>query len=421
MASLFFIMKAEIIAIGDEILIGQVKDTNSSFIATHLNDLGIEVLKIKAIADTREDLVESLDTALETSDFVFITGGLGPTKDDRTKYTLSEYFGSKLVENKEVFSHIESLIKGRGESIRMNKLNKSQALVPEKCTLLKNRKGTAPGMLFEKDGKMVFSMPGVPYEMKSIFTKEIRPILECHNGKTKICNKTIYVYNIVESMLAEKLEDWENALPDYCSLAYLPSPGYMRLRLTAKGEDLDFLCAEIDKQLELLSSYISYTIADMNNDTIEKRVSTLAREKGFSLGTAESCTGGNIAHLITSLAGSSDIFKGGIVSYANEIKMNVLGVKSSDLDAYGAVSQPVVEQMARGAREVLSTDFAVATSGIAGPGGGSDDKPVGTVWIAVASRDGVVSRKFLFSKIRELNISKASSRALEMLLLEMGR
>lgn len=410
-------MKADIIAIGDEILIGQITDTNSTFMAKYLNDIGVEVNQITAISDEKEHIVNSLEDSLKRSDIVLITGGLGPTNDDITKCTLAEFFNTELVHSENVLDNIKHIFDGRG--ITLNKQNLDQALVPKNCIVLKNRMGTAPGMLFKDSGKMVFSMPGVPFEMKALFTEQVLPIIEENNGLSIIVNKTILVYHIPESILAERIEEWETALPKNMSLAYLPSPGLVKLRITAKGENRDVLLSNIDKQLKLLSNYISVDLSESASLKLEEKINKLAIERDVSVATAESCTGGFIAHLITSIPGSSTFFKGSVVSYSNEIKENILKVKKQDLNKYGAVSETVVEQMAEGARELLNTDYAVATSGIAGPAGGTIEKPVGTVWIAVASRKKTISSCFNFSNNRDRNIEKSANMALEMLYKEI--
>lgn len=410
-------MKADIIAIGDEILIGQITDTNSTFMAKYLNDIGVEVNQITAISDEKEHIVNSLEDSLKRSDIVLITGGLGPTNDDITKCTLAEFFNTELVHSENVLDNIKHIFDGRG--IALNKQNLDQALVPKNCIVLNNRMGTAPGMFFKDSGKMVFSMPGVPFEMKALFTEQVLPIIEENNGLFIIVNKTILVYHIPESILAERIEEWETALPKNMSLAYLPSPGLVKLRITAKGENRDVLLSNIDKQLKLLSNYISVDLSESASLKLEEKINKLAIERDVSVATAESCTGGFIAHLITSIPGSSTFFKGSVVSYSNEIKENILKVKKQDLNKYGAVSETVVEQMAEGARELLNTDYAVATSGIAGPAGGTIEKPVGTVWIAVASRKKTISSCFNFSNNRDRNIEKSANMALEMLYKEI--
>jgi nicotinamide-nucleotide amidase len=410
-------MKAEIIAIGDEILIGQVVDTNSPWIAGKLNELGIEVSNISVISDSKEDIREYVTRAIKRSDIIIITGGLGPTNDDITKYTLVELFNTKLVLNQCVLDNIKALFLNRG--IALNKQNRGQAYVPENCKVLNNLKGTAPGMWFSENGKEIFSLPGVPFEMKALMENEVLPKLSVMNsGSDIIVNKTVNVYNIPESVLAENIEEWERSLPEYFSLAYLPSPNKVRLRLTARGNVREKLLEEIDRKFEELEKYVSFD-KSTGAQAIEEIAGKLLKEKNLTFSTAESCTGGDIAHLVTTIPGSSEYFKGSVVAYSNSVKENVLNVNKEDIEKYGAVSKTVVEQMAEGVRNLLQTDYSVATSGIAGPTGGTEEKPVGTVWIAVSSAKKTISRKFIFSNNRERNIGKSSVMALDMMINEI--
>ncbi len=410
-------MKAEIIAIGDEILIGQVIDTNSSWIAGKLNELGIEVSNISVISDCKKDIKEFVSNAIKRSDIIITTGGLGPTNDDITKYTLAEIFNAKLILNESVLDNIKALFLNRG--IALNKQNRGQAYVPDNCKVLNNLKGTAPGMWFSLNGKELFSLPGVPFEMKGLMENEVLPKLSVLNSDSEIIvNQTVNVYNIPESVLAENIEEWEGSLPESFSLAYLPAPDKVRLRLTARGKDREKLLKDIDSKFIELEKYVSFD-KSTGTQTIEEIIGKLLKEKNLSLSTAESCTGGNIAHLVTSVAGSSDYFVGSVVAYSNSVKENILNVNKDDIKTHGAVSQSVVEQMAMGVRKLLNTDYSVATSGIAGPTGGTKEKPVGTVWIAVSSEKRTISRKFVFSNNRERNIGKSSVMALDMLINEI--
>ncbi len=412
-------MIAEIIAIGDEILIGQITDTNSSFIASRLNNQGIEVHNISAISDSRKSINEAVAKAMERSDITIITGGLGPTNDDITKKCLTEFFNTELVFDKNVFSHIKTLFKGR--NIRVNKQNISQAMVPVNCNILTNTMGTAPGLWFSKDNKHVISLPGVPFEMKALIDLEVIPRLKNENKSSSIVvHKSVNVYDIPESELAEALEEWERALPKNISLAYLPSSDKVKLRLSAKGESREVLEKDIDSLFITLKGILPFKIISPDTDTIEILVNKLLIEKGKTLSIAESCTGGKIAHLITSVPGSSLCFEGSIVSYSNTIKEKVLGICKKDIENYGAVSKNIVEQMANRVRSIMNTDYSIATSGIAGPQGGTEDKPIGTIWIAIASKYRVVSEKNIFSKNRERNIERSSSKALEMLIKEIN-
>jgi len=408
-------MKTEIITIGDEILIGQIVDTNSAWMAVELNQEGIEVLQITSISDSPGHLINALNEAQYRADVVLITGGLGPTKDDRTKKVLCDYFHSTLVVHEPTLQHITQLFKNRG--IDVIQLNKDQALVPECCTVLFNQAGTAPGMWFERDGKILVSMPGVPFEMKHLMTNQIIPRLKGLNGNSKIVHKTVLTIGIPESILSEMLNDWEDALPQYIHLAYLPEPGQIRLRFSAFGDDELLLKQEIESQIDKLKQIIPDAIYGYGNQTMAEVVGRLLMEKSATMATAESCTGGFIAHSITSVPGCSAWFKGTVVAYSNEIKTNVLNVNSSDLLENGAVSPVVVEQMAEGVRDLMNVDFSVATSGIAGPDGGTTDKPVGTVWIAVATSGKTYSKKFNFTNNRERNIIRSGQTALDLLRL----
>ena len=406
-------MTAEIITIGDELLIGQTVDTNSAWMANKLNLIGIDILKITSISDNKNEIFKALDNAKQEVDLVLITGGLGPTDDDITKTSLSEYFNTKLVQSKEVLKHVEQFIIKR--KAFMNERNIKQAEVPESCRIIKNEIGTAPGMWFEQEGKIFISMPGVPFEMKTMMSKYIIPELEKKRGDLHIIHKVVLTQGCPESMLAERLEDWESNLPEQIALAYLPSPGLIKLRLTAKGNDKKQLESLISDHVEKLEKIIPEIIFGYDLEKLEEAIGKILIDKNKTISTAESCTGGNIAHLITTVAGSSAYFKGGVVAYANKIKENVLCVSKSNIDNYGAVSKQVVEEMALGALRLYNTDFAVATSGIAGPSGGTKEKPVGTIWIAVAGKSQVISEKFIFGEHRERNIQRASLSALNML------
>lgn len=406
-------MKAEIITIGDEILIGQIVDTNSAWMGEQLNLHGIEVFQITSVHDNHNHILEALANAEKQADLVLITGGLGPTKDDITKKVLCEYFDCELVLNEGVLAQVTERLTNR--SVAMNQLNKDQALVPEKCTVLVNSTGTAPGMLFEKNDTIFISMPGVPFEMKSIMTEEVLPRLR-ENGKAKsIFHQTVLVYGIPESMLAEKLESWEDALPSFIKLAYLPSQLMIRLRLSAYGDNKDELKKEVSSQIEKLKPIIAQNLFGYNDETLAGVTGKLLEKAGLTLAVAESCTGGNIAHLFTSNAGCSAYFKGGVVAYSNEVKNSVLGVQQKSLDEHGAVSKEVALEMAQGAQKALNADYAIATTGIAGPDGGTEEKPVGTVWIAVISKQNIKLERYTFAHNRERNILRSSQTAINML------
>jgi len=406
-------MKAQIITIGDEILIGQIVDTNAAYISRALNSVGVVVTERLSIGDDRDRIIEALDTSLSQCDMVITTGGLGPTKDDITKKTLAEYFNSELVRDKEVYAHVKKMLEERG--IEFNELNQGQALVPACCTVLPNMKGTAPGMWFERDGKVVVSLPGVPFEMEALMQEEVLPRLAEHFSLKQIVHRTMITTGLAESMLAKRIEAWENALPPYIKLAYLPSPSQVRLRLSAYEVDGRKVGEEIDRLFSQLEKIIPQYVVGYQNESIYTSVHKMLLRKGLTLATAESCTGGAIAAHFTSQAGASGYFLCGVVSYSNEAKHNVLGVDMSDIERYGAVSRPVVEQMAEGARRISGADYAVATSGIAGPTGGTPDKPVGTVWMAVATPSGVRSQVKILGSAREQVIERATSTVVAML------
>lgn len=406
-------MKAEIITIGDEILIGQIVDTNSAWMGQQLNLLGIEVYQVTSVHDDRKHILKALAEAEQNSDMVLITGGLGPTKDDITKKTLCEYFNTKLVFHPEVLEHVRSLLSSR--NVVINKLNQDQALLPENCTVLHNSAGTASGMWFERNNTIFVSMPGVPFEMEAIMTEEVFPRLKKLGITQSIVHKTVLTIGIPESMLAERLERWEDSLPEFVKLAYLPSPMMVKLRLSGYGTDDAAIKAEIDKQVKELLTIIPEAVYGFDNDNMGIALGRMLMAEGKTMATAESCTGGSIAQFITSNSGSSAYFKGGVVAYSNEVKINLLGVPSELIKTVGAVSQEVAEAMALGAQKVLGVDYTVATTGIAGPDGGTDEKPVGTVWIAVAGPSGVSSKKYIFKHNRERNIIRTTHTALNML------
>ena len=406
-------MKAEIITIGDEILIGQTIDTNSAWIANEVNLIGIDIIRITSISDKKNDIIKALNNVSGDIQIVFITGGLGPTNDDITKYTLAEYFGGKLIQNTEVLHQIEQFVYKR--NAQMNERNIKQADVPDNCKVIYNRIGTAPGMWFEKNNTIFISMPGVPFEMKEMMSNYIIPELKLKNQDIHILHKNILTQGMPESKLAEVLEKWESGLPKEISLAYLPSPGIIKLRLTAKGVNKECLEDGINTAVKNLEIIIPELICGYDSDLLEQAIGKLLLNKNKTLSIAESCTGGNIAHLITSVPGSSAYFTGGVVAYSNQIKISTLGVNSSNIDTYGAVSKQVVEEMAIGILHKFNTDYSIATSGIAGPEGGTKEKPVGTTWIAVADKTKVISKLFVFGDQRERNIQRASLTALNML------
>jgi nicotinamide-nucleotide amidase len=368
-------MNVEIITIGDEILIGQIVDTNSAWMAVELNQIGLRIAQITSISDNADHLVKALNEAKQRAQVVLITGGLGPTKDDRTKKVLCEYFNSKLIIDPKTLEHVTHFFSKRGMGV--NQLNHDQALVPECCEVLDNPVGTAPGMWFDTQEVIFVAMPGVPFEMKQMMSEHVLPRLVSLSGRGKIVHKTVHVIGIGESILAEMVEKWEDALPECIHLAYLPSPGLIRLRFSAFGNDEELLKNTIAIEISNLKQIIPQAIFGYDDDTLAEVVGKLLVERESTVVVAESCTGGFIAHSITSIPGSSRWFKGGVVAYSNEIKKQVLGVGESTLAEFGAVSEQVVVEMAEGARRVLAADFAIATSGIAGPDGGTLEKPVG--------------------------------------------
>ena len=411
-------MKAEIITIGDEILIGHTVDTNSAFIARRLNLIGIRVAQITSVSDEREHILNALEEITGRADVVIITGGLGPTSDDITKHTLVEFLEDTLVFNEEVFEHIRRKFEARGREIGEH--NKNQARVPSRCEVLPNEHGTAPGMWVELEGCVLISLPGVPQEMRSIMESSVLGKLAGRNNEQAVVHRYVLTQGIPESVLMVKIEYWENTLPAPLKLAYLPSAGMVKLRLSAEAtESREVIGRKISLEIEKLYPLIAEYIVGYDDETLQIVVGRLLKERGATLATAESCTGGFIAHLLTSVSGSSDYFLGTVVAYQNEMKQQFLGVERSLLDQYGAVSREVVEAMARGIRKATGADWAIATSGIAGPLGGSPEKPVGTVWIAIASEKGVSAEKHLFGEHRQMNIERSAVTALNMLRKEL--
>ncbi|MDR2009483.1 MAG: competence/damage-inducible protein A [Bacteroidales bacterium] len=406
-------MKASILTIGDEILIGQVVNTNSSWLSKKLNDIGITVNTVLAIGDNKSQITNSLDILLPHSDIILITGGLGPTNDDITKDVLAEYFNTKLIYDELVYKNIENIFEKTNSTI--NKNNMRQAYVPENAQILMNKYGTAPGMLFKKNEKFIFSLPGVPIEMQYIFETHIVPFLTENFVQSKITHKTFIIIGIPESILAEKIEDWENNLPYYIKVAYLPNYGYIRLRLSIYDSDEEKNNI-LKQKTEDLKNIVSDNLISEEDISLEELLGKMLKDNQKTVATAESCTGGKIASLITSIPKSSSYFVGSIVSYSNNVKTNILNVNKTDIEKYGAVSQTVVEQMAIGILKLLKTDYSIATSGIAGPDGGTKEKPVGTIWIAVASKDKIISREYHFSSDRNINILRSAYTGINMLI-----
>ena len=405
-------MKADIITIGDEILIGQTIDTNSAWIGDSLEKNGVHVVKISTISDKKDQIISSLSQALERSDIVLITGGLGPTKDDVTKQTLCEYFDDELILNQKISDDIRKYFKLRKRTV--NKFTKSQALIPSKCKVIRNRKGTAPGMWFEHNGKIVVSMPGVPYEMKSMMKLVLHKLKEQFN-LLEIVHKTVYTRGIIESHLAELIVDWENDLPKEIKLAYLPSNSCLMLRLTARGSDRQFLENLINKNISSLKSLIGSYFSKYQMLLSEEVVGQIMKDTNSTLSAAESCTGGNIAKMITSVSGSSSYFNGSIVAYSKAIKEDILGVKAETISMYGVVSEEVVSEMAQCSQRLFNSDFAISTSGLAELND-SEGVKGGTICIAVATPSNVYSKTVIYNTDRDTNIIRASNAVLNFLI-----
>lgn len=414
-------MKTEIINIGDELLIGQVVNTNASWMSEQMSLAGFPVVRTTVIPDDRTEIMTALQEATERVDIILITGGLGPTKDDITKAVLGDFFHAKLVFSEAAYHDIEHLFAVRGFPVTA--LNRSQAEVPEGCEVILNRNGTAPGMWFEKepgaDGRpgtpVVVSMPGVPFEMKAMMSEQVIPRLREKLRPMAIYHKTIWTQGVGESFLSDMLEPWETKLPEGITLAYLPQPGIVRLRLTARGNDEAEIRRMTDGEVKKLEAIIPQYIYGYDEETLEEVTGRLLAERKATLAIAESCTGGYLAHLITSVAGSSRYFQGSVVAYANKVKEEILGVKRGTLEQHGAVSEQVVTEMALGVREKLHADYAIAVSGIAGPDGGTPEKPVGTAWIAIATPGGVFAKHYLMGDHRERNIRRVALEGLNML------
>ncbi|WP_372794359.1 competence/damage-inducible protein A [Lutibacter sp.] len=411
-------MQAEIITIGDEILIGQILDSNSKWIAEQLNTIGVSVYQITSIQDDKQHILKAVNEAQSNCDIVIITGGLGPTKDDITKLTLAEYFNDTLVLNEDIVGQIKEMFAKM--KYPFTEVNKQQALVPSKCIPLKNEFGTAPGMWFESNSKIVVSLPGVPNEMKGLMQNSVLPKLKETFKLPFILHKTILTYGMGESMVAERIEVWEDNLPIYIKLAYLPSYGKLRLRLTAKGIDDQLLKKVINNEVDKLFKLIPDIIVGLEeNETIEVALGKLLTDKKQTLATAESCTGGNIAKKITSIAGSSNYFVGSIVAYHESIKIKELNVNAALIAKYSVVSSQVAEAMVKGIQQKFNTSYAIATTGNAGPTADNTDKTVGTVFIAIATPTTIFSEEFFFGKPREKVIERASNKALELLRKEI--
>ena len=412
-------MKAELITIGDEILIGQIVNTNSVFLAKVLNKIGIEIAQITSISDERTAITKALDASSERAELVILTGGLGPTKDDITKHTLCSYFDDTLVENKEILAHIEEIFE-KYVTTPINDQNRQQALLPSKAKILKNQHGTASGMWFEKERQVIISLPGVPFEMKALMTHEVLPALKDHFSRPFIIHKTVLTYGLGESAIAQRIEDWENALPQDIKLAYLPNLGRVRLRLSGKGEVEAELEQRIDSEIEKLLPLIKDIFVGFEDTyPFEEQIQTQFIDQQQTLAVAESCTGGEIAARLTKIPGASAYFKGGAVVYHTQSKSEVLGVSEEVIQKHTVVSQEVAEAMAVQVRNKFGASVGLATTGNAGPSKGDSDAEVGTVWIAIATKERVLSEQFLFGKHRQRVVGKAVNKALEMVYKEL--
>ena len=400
------------ISIGDELLIGQVINTNAAWLGEHLSDAGFQLDSVLTIGDSEKAILDAFNACMD-ADLVLVTGGLGPTADDITKPTVCKFFNTELEFCQAAYDNVVSLFKRRG--FQMSERNRSQAMLPKACEYVPNTYGTAPCMWLEKDGVAFAFMPGVPFEMKGIFSDELLPRIKKRFHSIPYEKRVMMTTGIGESFLADKIKDWEDGLPGFLSLAYLPQYGMVRLRLSGRHENAQLLHETLDEEVAKLSALISQYIFAMQDQPIERTVFDLLHKKGMTFASAESCTGGNIAHVITLIPGSSDVFKGTAVTYVTPMKTKVLGVPSETIEKHGVVSQEVVERMAVGVRELMEADFGVATTGVAGPSGGTEENPVGTVWIGVASKQGVVSKRFNFGKDRENVINRATIAAYEML------
>ena len=409
-------MKAELITIGDEILIGQIINTNAVFLAKELNKIGIEIAQITSISDQKEHIIEALDASTKRAEVVILTGGLGPTKDDLTKHTLCEYFNDTLIENEEILGHIEEIFK-KYVNTPINNQNRQQALLPSKASIFKNDHGTASGMWFEKKGQVIISLPGVPFEMKSLMNQSVIPQLQKHFTRPFILHKTIMTYGLGESAIAERIEVWENNLPQTIKLAYLPNLGRVRIRLSSVGSDEELLKNTIDSEIEKLLPLINDIFVGFEDETsLEIQIKEGFVKQQKTLALAESCTGGEIASRLTQVAGASKYFKGCAVAYHTQSKTDLLGVSEALINKYSVVSKEVASAMAENTRKKFNATVGLSTTGNAGPSKGDSDAEIGTVWIAIATQDKIVTEKFLFGRHRERVIGKSVNKALELLM-----
>jgi len=411
-------MQAEIITIGDEILIGQIVDTNSAFLGKEFNKIGVSVYQITSVQDDKAHILKALKEAEANADIIIITGGLGPTKDDITKHTICEYFNDTLIEDKAVLNNVEQIFSKYNAPLLA--VNRHQALVPSRAKVLMNKYGTAPGMWLEKNGKVFVSLPGVPYEMKALIKDEVIPSLRSKFKFPYIKHKTLLTYGIGESALADRIETWEDNLPSFIKLAYLPNLGKVRLRLSAKAMDKNIVETEMEQQIQLLLPQIEDVFVGFEDDlSLEAIIGKQLTDLGKTISIAESCTGGQIAKAITANAGASKYFKGSVVSYATESKVDILKISEKEIENHSVVSKEVAEAMAKQARVLFKSDYGISTTGNAGPSKGDSDAEVGTVWIAIASDEGVRAKVFNFGNHREKVIMRATNKAFEMLQKEI--
>jgi len=412
-------VSAEILTIGDEILYGQILDTNSQWISQEFDKVGIKIVAKTSVGDNEPDILQAFSVAEKRADITLITGGLGPTNDDLTKPCLAKYFDSPISLHPVALKEITNLFESRG--FELTPTNRRQAELPDKCTMLSNRNGSAPGMLFERAGKVFISLPGVPFEMKAMIPDPVIPLLQNKFHLPVIYHKTIRTAGIGESWLSDQIKNWEDALPEHIKLAYLPNLGQVRLRLTALGNDMSKLQAEVDSEILKVKPLIDQYIYSWDGEALEEAVGKLLRARKLTIATAESCSGGFVAHQITRIPGSSDYFKGGVIPYDNELKKSILDVRRETLAEFGAVSEETVMEMATNVRQKFGADIGVSSTGIAGPGGGTDEKPVGTIWIAYSDKDQIKTRKLKLGLIRENNIKYTALAILNMVRIMVNK
>ncbi|HXA02916.1 MAG TPA: competence/damage-inducible protein A [Cytophagaceae bacterium] len=409
---------ADIITIGDEILYGQIIDTNSQWISTELDKIGVSVFRKTAVGDNKEEILKILKESEQRSDIILITGGLGPTSDDITKPALAEYFNSKLVLNQEALEDVTKFFKSKGKDL--SELNRQQAFLPDVCRFISNKSGTAPGMWFEKNGKILISMPGVPFEMKAMMQQEVLPKITQKFTMPVILHKMVKIVGIGESYLSEKIADWEHNLTSDIKLAYLPHLGEITLRLTATGADKEELRLQLDKEVMKLRGIIPNYIFGIDDDVLAKVVGAMLLKNKLSISSAESCTGGYLAYMLTTIPGSSEYYWGSVVAYQNVVKTNILGVEEQTINEYGAVSEQTVKEMAEGVRKKFGTDIGISSSGIAGPTGGTEEKPVGTVWIGYSDKNQTFGKKLMLGNDRDINVKLTCIAIFNMIRQTLG-